>query len=45
VHLEKDLTLLTIRHCNDNLLKKLQGEKKVVLKQQTPETVQVVLTE
>ncbi len=44
VQLIKNLTMLTIRHYNNNLLEELIGDKKVVLQQQTPETVQVLLT-
>jgi len=43
VIVRKELTLLTIRHCTDDLLRKLRGEKKIFLKQETPETVQVLL--
>ena len=42
VQVEKDLCLLTIRHFNEDLLMKMTSGKKVILKQQTPETVQVV---
>jgi aspartate kinase len=43
VSIEKGLTLLTIRHYNENTLEKLIGERSVVLKQQTPDTVQVLM--
>jgi aspartate kinase len=43
VQVQKELTLLTIRHYNDTLLQQLCGERKVLLKQQTPETIQVLL--
>jgi aspartate kinase len=43
VSIEKGLTLLTIRHYNKNTLEKLIGGRLVVLKQQTPETVQVLM--
>ena len=39
----KNLTLLTVRHYNEQLLNELIGEHKIVLRQQTPETVQVLL--
>lgn len=38
-----DLTLLTIRHYNDPILAELIGENKTVLRQQTPETIQVLM--
>jgi len=43
VQLEKGLTLLTIRHYNAEVLEKLTEGRKVVLRQQTPETVQVLM--
>jgi aspartate kinase len=43
VNVSKDLTLLTIRHYNDQILSELVGDKQTVLRQQTPETVQVVI--
>jgi aspartate kinase len=43
VNVSKDLTLLTIRHYNEDVLSELIGSNQVVLKQQTPETVQVVV--
>lgn len=43
VHLEKGLTLLTIRHYEDSLVEKLVGNAQVVLTQKTPETVQVLM--
>jgi aspartate kinase len=43
VNVSKDLTLLTIRHYNDEILRELTGEAQTVLRQQTPETVQVVM--
>ena len=42
VQVEKDLSLLTIRHYNNELLLKMTANKQIVLKQQTPETVQVI---
>jgi aspartate kinase len=42
VQIERNLSLLTIRHFNDELLLKMTNEKQVILKQQTPETVQVL---
>ena len=43
VQVQKDLTLLTIRHYNDTILQQLCGTRDVLLKQQTPETIQVLL--
>jgi aspartate kinase len=43
VHLEKDLTLLTIRHYNQPLLDELCKDCEVILKQQTRETIQVLM--
>ena len=42
VQVEKDLSLLTIRHFNNELLLKMTNDKHIILKQQTPETVQVL---
>jgi aspartate kinase len=42
VQVEKDLTLLTIRHFNNQLLTEMMQDKQVILKQQTRETVQVL---
>ncbi len=42
VQVEKDLSLLTIRHFNNGLLEKMTTDKQIILKQQTPETVQVL---
>lgn len=43
VQLQRDLTLLTIRHYNEEILTELCSEKSVLLKQQTPETIQMLL--
>ena len=43
VQIEKGLTLLTIRHYDADVLDRLTQGKKVVLRQQTPETVQVLM--
>jgi aspartate kinase len=45
VHITKGLMMLTIRHYNDGLVKELINENNVVLRQQTPETIQVVMRE
>lgn len=42
VQLEKGLTLLTIRHFNNDLLQKMIVGKEIVLMQETKETVQVL---
>lgn len=42
VQLEKDLTLLTIRHYNDSLLQEMTNEKDKLLMQKTKDTVQVL---
>jgi aspartate kinase len=44
VQVIKGLTLLTIRHYNESLVKELCGEGQIILKQQTPETIQVLLS-
>jgi aspartate kinase len=43
VQLIKDLTLLTIRHYNEEIFNELTANCKIILKQQTLETVQVLL--
>ena len=43
VQIEKGLTLLTIRHYNDDSLSAFTEGKKIVLKQQSKETVQVLM--
>ncbi|HEV3252248.1 MAG TPA: aspartate kinase [Puia sp.] len=43
VRIEKGLTLLTIRHYREELLKKLTEGREVVLQQQSPQTVQVLM--
>lgn len=43
VTVTKNLTLLTIRHYNNAIVEKLTGGRTIVLRQQTPETVQLVL--
>ena len=43
VSVMKDLTLLTIRHCNKEIVEKLTAGYQIVLQQQTPETVQLLL--
>ncbi|HXD76283.1 MAG TPA: aspartate kinase [Puia sp.] len=43
VQVERELTLLTIRHYNAEILSKLTGGRTEVLRQQTRETVQVLM--
>jgi aspartate kinase len=43
VQVEKDLTLLTVRHYREELVTDLVGNKRIRLKQQSPETLQVVM--
>lgn len=43
VQIEKNLSLLTIRHYREEVLQQLSQGKRIRLKQQSPETVQVVL--
>jgi aspartate kinase len=43
VQLEKGLTLLTIRHYDQGTLEGLTNGKEILLKQQSPETVQVLM--
>ena len=43
VQVEKGLSLLTIRHYNKNILDEMTAGKNIVLKQQSPETVQVLM--
>ncbi|HVM88169.1 MAG TPA: aspartate kinase [Puia sp.] len=43
VQVEKGLTLLTIRHYQEEILDKLTQGKQIVLKQQSPDTVQVLM--
>jgi len=43
VTVSKDLTLLTIRHYNEEILSELIGNQQTVLRQQTPETIQVLM--
>jgi len=44
VELEKNLTMLTIRHYTKDVMDTLINGKKIKLLQQTPETVQVILS-
>ena len=42
VQVDRNLTLLTIRHYNDTILNEMTHSKEIVLKQKTKETVQVL---
>lgn len=44
VTVEKGLRLLTVRHYVPGIIAELAGQQKIVLQQQTPETVQLVLS-
>jgi aspartate kinase len=43
VQVEKNLVLLTIRHYKENLLESMTIGKQIKLRQQSPETVQVLM--
>lgn len=43
VQIEKDLELLTIRHYTDTAINSLTAKKVIVLKQQSPQTLQVLM--
>lgn len=43
VQVTKNLKLLTIRHYNQPLIKELSGKCNIILQQQTPETVQILM--
>ncbi|HEX5743493.1 MAG TPA: aspartate kinase, partial [Flavobacteriaceae bacterium] len=43
VNYDKDLTLYTIRHFNEQSLKKVEENREVLLKQLNKETVQIVV--
>ena len=43
VNVTRDLTILTIRHYRDDLLAELSASHRVLVKQQTADTVQVVM--
>ena len=44
VQVKKGLSLVTIRHYNKELFEKLSGGKNILLRQQTPETIQVLMS-
>ncbi|MGZ8559670.1 MAG: amino acid kinase family protein, partial [Chitinophagaceae bacterium] len=43
VSVTKDLSLLTIRHYNEDILQTMLKETSILLRQQTPETIQVLM--
>ena len=43
VTVTKNLVLLTIRHYNEKILDELAGKNTILLKQQTPQTIQILL--
>ena len=43
VQMEKNLTLLTIRHYNTNIINKLSKDKTIVLEQKTKDTIQMLM--
>jgi aspartate kinase len=43
VQLEKELTLLTIRHYNSDIINKLSKNKIIVLEQKTKDTIQMLM--
>lgn len=43
VQVEKGLTLLSIRHYNDELVEKMTAGKTIELKQQSPDTIQILM--
>lgn len=45
VQVEKNLTLLTVRHYNDEIVQKLSAARQQVLSQKTPETIQILMKE
>ena len=44
VQLKRDLSLLTIRHYNQPIVDQLTKGKQILLRQQTPETIQLLLS-
>jgi aspartate kinase len=43
VEVERNLTLLTIRHYNEEMVNSMTRDKQIVLEQKTPETIQVLM--
>lgn len=42
VVVQKNLTLLTVRHYNDNIVEELTANSTLIMKQQTPRTIQIL---
>jgi aspartate kinase len=45
VQVEKNLTLITVRHFHEDVVQELSKGKRIRLKQQSPKTVQMVLSD
>lgn len=45
VQVEKNLTLLTVRHYNDDIVQRLSAARQQVLSQKTPDTIQILMKE
>jgi aspartate kinase len=45
VQVTKDLSLLTVRHYTKEVFEKLTNKKSILLRQQTPDTIQVLLSQ
>lgn len=45
VQVEKNLTLLTVRHYSEDIVQRLSAAQQQVLSQKTPETIQIVMKE
>lgn len=45
VQVERNLTLLTVRHYNEEIVQRLSAAKQPVLSQKTPETIQILMKE
>lgn len=45
VQVEKNLTLLTVRHYNEDIVRRLSAARQTVLSQKTPETIQILMKE
>jgi aspartate kinase len=43
VHIERELTMITIRHYTNEVIAEMTGKKNVRLRQQTPETAQFII--
>ncbi|MER3499324.1 MAG: aspartate kinase [Chitinophagaceae bacterium] len=45
VQIRKQLTLLTVRHYQETIVQQLTSNKNIILRQQTPETIQMLLSD